>query len=118
MPHITVEYSANLNGPADKREFLKKLQDTLIDLSPTYKVQDFKSRMVKHQDYLVAEGDKEFVHVQLAILPREEQVRKDSAARLLAVTQEAFAQSDAGKPCNFTAEIRDLDKDTYVKASQ
>jgi hypothetical protein len=44
-------------------------------------------------------------------------VRKAAAQNLHAAVSEIFAPSLKGKNYSITAEIRDLDKDTYVKAA-
>lgn len=94
---------------------LKKLHDTLLAVSDTYKIQDIKSRIIIHDDFLVADGaaNQPFVHLQLAIMPREEQVKKESTARLLDVLKDYFS---ATPNCALSVEVRTLDKDCYMKA--
>ena len=116
MPHIIVEYSANIKKRPEAKTFLKKLHDALLATSDTYKIQDIKSRIVIHDNFLVADGvaDQPFVHLQLAIMPREDQVKKVTSAKLLGVLKQTFAEI---KNCSLSVEIRTLDKDCYNKAT-
>jgi len=116
MPHITVEYSSNIEKRPEAQSFLKKLHDTLLAASDTYKIQDIKSRIVVHNDFLVADGanDQPFVHLQLAIMPREEQVKKDTSMKLLEILKQTFAST---KNCALSVEIRILEKESYIKAN-
>jgi 5-carboxymethyl-2-hydroxymuconate isomerase len=118
MPHITVEYSSNVFERPAPRPFLRRLHDTLIGCGP-YKMEDIKSRLVMHDDFLVSSGETDqcFVHLQLAIMPRDPEIMKQTSAALMEVLKDVFSASLADKNCALSVEIRLLDKDTYVKAS-
>lgn len=118
MPHITVEYSANMTERPKPKIFLRALHDALVACGP-YKMEDIKSRLVRHDNFLVSNGEKEqaFVHLHLAIMPRDPEIQKKTTAALLEVLKKEFAESLATKNCAFSVEIRQLDKDSYVKAS-
>ena len=119
MPHIIVEKSSNISMPDSAQAVLQKLHETLVATHDSFRMTDIKSRIVTHDDYRVSDGEREqgFIHVQLAILPRDPEVRKAAAQNLHASVSEIFASSLAGKNYSITAEIRDMCKDTYVKGA-
>ncbi|MCC7304625.1 MAG: 5-carboxymethyl-2-hydroxymuconate Delta-isomerase [Alphaproteobacteria bacterium] len=118
MPHITVEYSSNMLERPDTASFLRKLHDALVGTGH-YKMEDIKSRIVMHDQFLVANGEKDqcFAHLHLAIMPREEKVKKETSALLMDILKEYFPHSLAEKNCALSVEIRDLDKPSYIKTS-
>ncbi len=119
MPHIILEHSANITLPGNSSDLLKTLHDTLVACHPSYNMVDIKSRIITHDHYRVSDGTREqgFIHLQLAILPRDPDVRKLTAEKLGARLQELFAPSLAGKNYAISVETRELDKNSYVKAA-
>ncbi len=119
MPHIILEHSANIPLPGNAQDLLKDLHDTLISCHTSYNMIDIKSRIITHENYRVSDGTREqgFVHLQLAILPRDPDVRKSTAEKLGARLQELLAPSLAGKNYAISVETRELDKNSYVKAA-
>ena len=61
--------------------------------------------------------DQAFVHLQLAIMPRDEKIMKETSEKLLAFLQGKFPKTKKDKNCSFSVEIRLLDKNTYSKAA-
>jgi len=118
MPHMILEYSANMQERPDPKALLRRLHDTLLTIG-SYNMADIKSRIIVHEDFLVSDGERDqaFAHLQLAILPREEKIRNESTEALLNVLKDVFAGSLATKNCGLSVEIRDLDRDSYRKAS-
>jgi 5-carboxymethyl-2-hydroxymuconate isomerase len=114
MPHITVEYSSNIPDRPDTKSFLRTLHETLAGIE-TFKMQDIKSRIIIHEDFLAADGPKGFIHLQLAIMPREDRLKSESSDRLMAVLQKFFPKA-RGESHSFSVEIRDLHKDSYRKS--
>jgi 5-carboxymethyl-2-hydroxymuconate isomerase len=117
MPHITVEYSANMIERPKAKVFLRTLHDALVGCGP-YKMEDIKSRLVRYDNFLVSNGEKEqaFVHLHLAIMPRDTEIHKKTTATLLELLKKEFATSMETKNCALSVEIRLLDKDSYIKA--
>ena len=129
MPHVTVEYTANLKPDADIPGLLRKINSTLIAQEGVFPVGGIRSRAIELIDYRVADGseDDAFVHVTVKIgAGREEAVKKRAfdalfeaikghfgdlyATRYLALSMEIAEFSEAGtyKHNNIHARLRKI----------
>lgn len=116
MPHLTLEYTANLAG-LDVRRTLVSLNTALMD-SGHFEGPDIKSRALRLSDYLVGEsiGAGAFAHVTLRLLSgRSSEVKADLARRLLGVLADS-ARRNGATPVQFTVEVYDLERLSYAKA--
>lgn len=118
MPHMILEYSDNVLERPEAKSFLRGLHDVLVASGP-YKMEDIKSRIMVHDQYVVSGGDKDqaFVHLQLAIMPRDQQIMQSTSEKLLAYVQSKFPKTSKDKNCAFSVEIRILEKDLYRKTA-
>ena len=118
MPHITVEYSSNLPERPDAQRFLRHLHDVLVGCGP-YKMEDIKSRLIMHDDFVVSNGahNQGFVHMQLAIMPRDPEIMKKTSETMMDALKKEFSTSLAEYNCALSVEIRLLEKEYYTKAS-
>ena len=115
MPHLFLEYSANL--PTVKRELLNELHLKLAEFE-TFKIQDMKSRAIPHEVFCLAEGNENraFVHLQLAIMPgRSAELLRDASQKLHEYLKAYFLPLSKGLVCSFSVEVRELAKDSYMK---
>jgi 5-carboxymethyl-2-hydroxymuconate isomerase len=117
MPHMTLEYSDNIIDRPVPGILLAELHDALVASGP-YDMTQIKSRILVHEQFLVSDGknDQAFVHLQLAIMPRDVPVMKATTEKLLAFLQDKFPKSKKDLNCSFSVEVRILEKETYVKA--
>ncbi len=98
MPHLTVEYSANLRAEGDIRGLLPKLARCLIDLraggNPVYPAGGVRVRAYEAADYCIADGsiDAAFVNATLRIGGgRSREVVRATGDALFAVIEAHFA---------------------------
>jgi 5-carboxymethyl-2-hydroxymuconate isomerase len=115
MPHITVEYTANLKPEADIPALLARINDVLIAQEGVFPIGGIRSRAIELTDYRVADGraDDAFVHVTVKIgASRDEAMKKRAfnalfdaikahfdpiyAKRHLALSMEVVEFSEAG----------------------
>ncbi len=115
MPHLTVEYTANL-GQLQARSLLLELNRTLSK-SGEFTDIDIKSRALRLDTWLVGtqEADAAFVHVKLAILSgRTEAVRQRLSGALLDCLRAQLAS--LGHPdVQACVEMLEIDRPTYGK---
>ena len=81
MPHLTIEYSANLAG-FPEAEVLRALNQTVTASAEVADEADLKSRCVVHDCYAIgtAPEGRAFVHAQLRLLSgRTPEAKKDFA---------------------------------------
>lgn len=81
MPHITVEYTANLRADADIPGLLARINGVLIAQGGMFPVGGIRSRAIELADFRVADGaaDDAFVHVTVKIGAGRDQVAKKRA---------------------------------------
>lgn len=92
MPHVTVEYSDNLEF--DVQKLLARLHEELV-ATGAIRMQGIKSRAVCRPDYRVADGNPAyaFVHVNLLIKAgRPHEVQAEMSRRVLAVLEDTFGE--------------------------
>lgn len=101
MPHLTVEYSANLGEPARMPALMRELAAVLVaqraeDGQPVYPRGGVRVRALPCTDYCVADGsmpDAAFVHATLRVGGgRSTETLKATGDALLAALKQHFAQ--------------------------
>ena len=115
MPHLVLEYSANVPDQPDFRRVLLDLHDALV-ASSLFERKDIKSRAVKHDTYAVADGagDRAFVAVSIAILDgRSDEVKAVLSEAALDVLVRAFPRLAEGGRGAISVEVRDLHRASY-----
>lgn len=115
MPHLVLEYSANVPDHPDVRRVLIDLHDAVM-ASALFERKDIKSRAVRHDVFAVADGaeDRAFVALAIAILDgRPDDVKAALSEAALDVLARAFPKLVAGGRGAISVEIRDLHRASY-----
>lgn len=120
MPHLTLEYTGNLEQEIDafSRLFLG-LHRILADVG-TIGIKNCKSRAVRLDDYLIGEGtaDGAFVHLGIRILEGcSIEVKGEIGRQCLCLLGEYFSASLARSELQITVEIIDMQRQHYFKLS-
>jgi len=118
VPHLVLEYSANLPDQPDFDALLGRLHEAL-SRSGVFDLEKIKSRVVPHPLFRVADGaaDRAFVHLTAAVLEgREPEVLRAAGESLLAVLCEAFSRARRERRCDVTVELREMQRPLYLKA--
>lgn len=118
MPHLHMEYTANL-PQLNADVALIRLNNTLVASGQFAAEFDIKSRAVKIETFKVgtAMGERAFVHVKLALLSgRSPQIKKQLAESLLAVVQD-LCEWPADIDVQLCVELLDIDRDSYTKTA-
>jgi 5-carboxymethyl-2-hydroxymuconate isomerase len=90
MPHLTLEYSDNLE--INIQPLLARLHDELV-ATGAVNMKGLKSRAIRHTDYRLADGDEGYAFVHLNILIREGrplETQQEVARHAMAVLEDAF----------------------------
>lgn len=115
MPHLILEYSANLPAPPDLPDLFAALHQALATLG--IPLDDCKSRAYRCDAYRVGTGapDRAFAHLAVALLDRRPQEIQQRAGQLaLGLLEKAFL--DTGLDCDLTVEVREMRAAGYFKA--
>lgn len=116
MPHVIVEYTANLNPDARIPELLKGINDALIAQGDAFPVGGIRSRAIELQHYRVADGstDCAFVHVTLKIgAGRTAETKKRACDALFELLKAHFAEVYAKRLFALSMELYEFEGGTY-----
>ncbi|MEZ2720372.1 5-carboxymethyl-2-hydroxymuconate Delta-isomerase [Paenalcaligenes hominis] len=113
MPHLTIEYSANLNP--DPHALLTALNETLIQ-SGHFAEFDIKTRLFPVEYFLIGnQGQRAFAHACLKLMPgRSLEIRADLAQRLSQTLSQQLSHATE-LHTQFSAEVLELHAPTYSK---
>lgn len=117
MPHIIVEYSANLDGSLDVQRLVDDLHQIAVD-SGVADVAAIRTRAKRRDAFRVADGDPKnaFVHVTMRLrIGRSEEQRSKLADALLAATDRNLQRAYATHAIAVAVEMEEIDNITARK---
>lgn len=117
MPHCILEYSDNIVDKTDNPAILKNIHDVLT-ATKSFSLNDIKSRTVVHRDYLVGNGDTDraFVALTISFLSgKKAEFKKNISRECMNILIKSFPESREKLKLSMTVEIRELDKETYLR---
>ncbi len=117
MPHLTLEYTANLGVRAPNRDLLLRLHH-LLESEAGIRVENCKSRWRGLPDWAVGDGQGEsaFVHLDIRLLEgRPLETREALGREALEVLKGHFHPPLAGVELQITVEVREIRKALYFK---
>lgn len=117
MPHIVLEYSDNLPDPVDFQALFAQLHAALVNLGDI-KLNEIKSRAVKHEVWRVGDGNRHhgFAHLKLYLLNRRTaDFKRRALAAMKPILAAHYPRSLIGLQCQLCLEIVDIDGDAYDK---
>jgi len=115
MPHIIVEYSANLEPALDPQALVNELHRTAIDLGIA-EAPAVRTRAERRDVFRVGDGNPAngFVHVVARLrVGRPEEKRKALGEALLAVLNRELDAAFKTHPIAVTVEIHEIDHMTF-----
>jgi 5-carboxymethyl-2-hydroxymuconate isomerase len=117
MPHLVVEYTANLKDEGDIPALLRKANRVLIDLGGVFPTGGIRSRAIEINDWCIADGEDDyaFVHVTLKIgAGREDAVKRRATDALFEMIKAHFADLYAKRYLALSMELVEFSEgDTY-----
>ena len=111
MPHLIVEYSANLEQALDVAALVEALHEAALETG-VFPIGGMRTRAAKHDVYRIADGhaDNSFIHVQARIgAGRPAEVRQQAAEHIFARLKAETADVSASRPLGLTLEIVEID---------
>lgn len=117
MPHIIVEYSANLEDSFEIGALIGDLHKAAID-SGAVEIAALRTRAERRDVFCIADGDSDnaFVHIMMRLrIGRSEEVRKSLADALLAATDKNLQLAFETHRIAITVEMEEIDNITARK---
>jgi len=118
MPHIVIEYTANLASVARLPILLKTVNEVLIAQGGVFPTGGIRSRAIRLDDYRMADGeaDDAFVHVTLKIgSGRSEAVKKQTCDALFEAIKAHFAELYATRYLALSMELSEFSESGSYK---
>ena len=115
MPHVIVEYSANIEGSADIGALLGALHQTMID-STLAETVALRTRAERRDSYRIADGNlnNAFVHIVIRMRKgRPQDALKQLGESLLAAAEKTLERAFAAHPVALTVEIHEIEHLTF-----
>jgi len=108
MPHLTLEYTDNLNF--EVQPLLERLHSELV-ATGAINLKGIKSRTVRHTEYRIADGNPEYAFVSINLIIREGrpiEVQQDMTQRVLAVLKETFGERFDHGYLSLSVDIKEM----------
>lgn len=117
MPHLTLEYAANLPD-FNPRDVLRALNESLV-ASGHFEEPDIKSRAIAFDTVAVGTSPEErgFVHAKLAILSGRSVVVRQALSEQLLAALRPWTTAATGMAVQVCVEIQEIERASYSKAS-
>jgi 5-carboxymethyl-2-hydroxymuconate isomerase len=119
MPHITLEYSANIEAKVSIAGFLKVLQDAALSTGIA-ELAGFRTRAERREHYLVADGNPENCFVAITMRVARGRSVEDLKNLREVVTKAAIAYLEpvfASAPISFSCEVQEIIPEMRVNIS-
>lgn len=119
MPHLILEFSANIAEDLKGVELLQEL-NTALSETLACPVNAIKSRIKACEEFAVGDGKTEnvFIHLEVGLLRGRSVEEKSALSEVFeAILKRYFAKTLSEKAVSLTTEYRDINPETYQKFS-
>jgi 5-carboxymethyl-2-hydroxymuconate isomerase len=110
MPHLTIEYSSNLEPDIDLRAIVDAVHQSAVD-SGLFKIGGIRVRTLRHEIYKIADGNPEnaFLHVRVHILEgRSDADRERLGNNMIAAVDNLLASARKKHGIALSVEIGEI----------
>jgi 5-carboxymethyl-2-hydroxymuconate isomerase len=108
MPHLTLEYSDNIE--VDVQPLLARLHQEVV-ATGAINLKGIKSRAIKHTQYRIADGDPDYAFVHIGLLIREGrpiEIQKEATQRVMKVLKETFGHLFEKRQLSLTVDLKEM----------
>ena len=108
MPHLTLEYSDNVD--VDVQPLLARLHEELV-ATGAINLKGIKSRAIQHTQYRIADGDPDYAFVHVGLLIREGrpiEVQKHATRRVMKVLKETFGILFEKRKLSLSVDLKEM----------
>ncbi len=108
MPHLTLEYTANLE--LDVQPLLARLHQEVV-ATGAINLKGIKSRAIQHTQYRIADGDPAYAFVHVSLLIREGrpiEIQKEATRRVMAVLKETFGARFENGYLSLSVDLKEM----------
>ena len=108
MPHLTLEYTANLDF--DVQALFARIHSELV-ATGAINLKGLKSRAVQRDEYRIADGDPDYAFVCVNLLIREgrpPEMQREFAQRVMAVLKETFGDRFENGHLSLSVDVKEM----------
>jgi 5-carboxymethyl-2-hydroxymuconate isomerase len=108
MPHLTLEYSDNID--VDVQPLLARLHEELV-ATGAINLKGIKSRAIQHTQYRIADCNPDYAFVHVGLLIREGrpiEVQKEATRRVMKVLKETFGILFEKRKLSLTVDLKEM----------
>jgi 5-carboxymethyl-2-hydroxymuconate isomerase len=108
MPHLTLEYTDNLD--VDVQPLLARLHEEVV-ATGAINMKGIKSRAICHSQYRVADGNSDYAFVHVGLLIREGrsiEIQKEATRRVMAVLKETFGHRLETGKISLSVDLKEM----------
>lgn len=112
MPHVIVEYSANLEEDVSPRELVERVHATIVETG-VFPVGGVRTRTARREVFCVADGDPANAFCAISIRigrGRDADTRKRVSQAVLATLAEITAEAFKKRGLSLSVEIQEIDE--------
>ncbi len=112
MPHVIVEYSANLEEDVSPRDLVDRVHATIVE-SGVFPIGGVRTRAERRDLYAIADGDPANAFCAILIRigrGRDAETRKRVSQAVLATLAEATADAFKRRGLSLSVEIQEIDE--------
>ncbi|MFK8012025.1 MAG: 5-carboxymethyl-2-hydroxymuconate Delta-isomerase [Marinicellaceae bacterium] len=117
MPHLTLEYTQNLKVDHEFSDLLNKMHQCIASIG-AIKIENFKSRVYRAENFFIATGDENngFVHLDVRFLEgRSQDVKQKIGEQMNQLLVDWFQPLNKALKLQITVEINDIKRAAYFK---
>ena len=117
MPHLTLEYTENLEENVNFKSMFSKLHNILVDVGGI-NIGNCKSRAVTRKNYYIGKGQKNaaFVHLAVSFLEgRSIELKGEIGRQILKVLKDYYSLAIKNYDLQISVEITDIPRPLYFK---
>ncbi|WP_372886523.1 5-carboxymethyl-2-hydroxymuconate isomerase [Shimia sp.] len=111
MPHVTIEYSANLEPDLDPGAFCEALRAVAAGID-AFPLAGIRVRALRAAHYAIADGDPKHGFIDISVRLREgrpQAVKEAATAEIFAAARQFLAPLLARRSLALSLEMRDID---------
>jgi 5-carboxymethyl-2-hydroxymuconate isomerase len=108
MPHLILEYTDNLDF--EVQPLLARLHEEVV-ATGAINLKGIKSRVIRHTQYRIADGDPQYAFVHVGLLIREGrpvEIQKEATRRVMAVLKETFGYRFEKEYLSLSVDIKEM----------
>lgn len=117
MPHLSIEYSANLETHVDMGGFCEHLRKAGIETG-IFPLAGIRVRATRCDHYAIADGNPEHGFIDISVrlrAGRPMDARKAATAHIFEAAEDFLSEIIAARPIALSLEMRDIDPDLSPK---